>query len=92
MFYCGITPEMLNISFSLRLVVLNELAVCNVLILLLKSPSEILMSASKTLESLTLIFSFSQINFNLVIWASFAMGENLNLTHLEAKGSIILLI
>jgi hypothetical protein len=79
-------------SFSVRFWFLNELAVYSMLILLLKSPSEMSTNVSNTDYELTFTFSFSQISFSLLIYASLAMGENLNLTHLEASGSMILLM
>ena len=88
----GTTPDIDKISFSERFWFLKELAVCKVLMLLLRSPSDILINVSNTESFYNRTFSLEHINFNLSNYASFDIGENLNFTHLDAKGSMILLM
>lgn len=60
---------------------------CKLLIDCLKSPF-----STKSCKSFRfrLTFSFSHISVSLLNWTSLGMGLNLNLMHLDAKGSIIL--
>jgi hypothetical protein len=91
----GTTPEIFSISLQVRAVELsvplwtNDRHVYKVLMLLLRSPSEISINLSKTSSDSILTPSFLQIMLNLSIWAALLIGENLNFTHLDAKGSII---
>ena len=88
----SIWPEIIWISFSERLDPQRLLPVCKMFIDLLRSPSLTLTRSLSTFSSTFLIFSWSQMNFSLLICSCWLMSENLNLTNRLVRGSMSLLM
>jgi len=94
---CGTTPEIFWMSSrvsdflaSLFSTLMKDEQVYKVLMLLLRSPSEISIRDLSTSSDSMAIFSFSLISLRRSSYVSSLTGENLYLTHLDARGSMIL--